>query len=39
MGFLCKARFEGGRGYETGWFAGVIVLDVVLVGIFCALSS
>ena len=25
---------EGGWGYETGLFAGVMVLDVVLVGIF-----
>ena len=27
-----------GRVFETGLFAGVMVLDVVLVGTFCALS-
>ena len=29
---------QGGRGYETGVLAGVIMHAAVLVGIFCALS-
>ena len=37
-GLFSKADFAGGRGYETGLFAGVIMHAVVLVGILCALS-
>ena len=37
---ICLQRLssQGGRVCETGLFAGVMVLDVVLVGIFCSLS-
>ena len=35
---LQRLSLQDGRVYETGLFAGVIVLDVVLVGIFCAFS-
>ena len=32
---LQRLSLQGGRGNETGLFASVIVLDAVLVGIFC----
>ena len=35
---LQRLSMQGGRVFETGLFVGVMVLDVVLVGIFCALS-
>ena len=35
---LQRLSLQGNIVYETGLFAGVMVLDVVLVEIFCALS-